>query len=62
MRDEGGRVVLPAKETGVAVDSIAMVEQIRCVDKMRLLRKLGSVTSAKAMQAISNAIRTNLAL
>ena len=55
-------VALPANETGVSVDSIAMVEQIRCVDKRRLLRKLGSVTSTKAMQAISNAIRTNLAL
>ena len=55
-------VALPANETGVSVDSIAMVEQIRCVDKRRLLRKLGSVTSAKAMQAISHAIHTNLAL
>ena len=55
-------VTLPADETGVAVDSIAMVEQIRCVDKMRLLRRLGRVTNPEVMQEIASVICKNLVL
>ena len=55
-------VTLPANETGVSVDSIAMVEQIRCVDKMRLLRRLGRVTNPEVMQEIASVIRKNLVL
>ena len=55
-------VALSADKTGVAVDSIAMVEQIRCVDKMRLLRRLGRITSPEVMQEIANTLRKNLAL
>ena len=55
-------VALSADKTGVAVDSIAMVEQIRCVDKMRLLRRLGSVGNENIMLAIANAVRQNLKL
>jgi len=55
-------VPLPAKEAGVNKDSIAMVEQIRCVDQSRLLRKLGRITSQKIMQEIGRIIRQNLVL
>ena len=56
------RVPLPAKEAGVAVDSLAMVEQMRCVDRKRLLRKLGQITSQKLMQEIARTVRKNLEL
>ena len=55
-------VPLPAEEAGVAVDSIAMVEQIRCIDKRRLLRKLGHITSQKIMHEIARIVRQNLVL
>ena len=55
-------VLLPAEVTGVAVDSIAMIEQIRCVDKRRLLRKLGRVASKETMQQITRTVRQNLEL
>lgn len=54
-------VPLP-KEADVAVDSLAMAEQIRCVDRCRLLRRLGSVGNENIMLVIANAVRQNLEL
>jgi mRNA interferase MazF len=55
-------VPLSARDAGVAVDSLAMAEQIRCVDRCRLLRRLGRITNQKLMHDIACAIRKNLVL
>lgn len=55
-------VLLPADQnTGLSVTSVALFNQIRAVDRMRLIKRLGSV-DAQTMAQIDDAIRISLGL
>lgn len=54
-------VLIPAREGGLAVDSVTLLNQIRSVDKQRLIRRLGRV-SPLTMRAIDQAIGVSLGL
>jgi mRNA interferase MazF len=55
-------VLLPADQnTGLAVTSVALLNQIRAVDKGRLVRRLGAV-DADALRQLDEAIQISLGL
>jgi mRNA interferase MazF len=53
-------VFLPAAETGLSKDSIAMAHQIRAISKDRLIGKCGLIESGEIKTKIRNAIKTYL--
>jgi mRNA interferase MazF len=54
-------VLLPAKEGGLATDSVALLNQIRSIDKQRLIKRLGTVKPLTLIE-INKAIQISLAL
>ena len=55
-------VLITAKaRTGLAVDSVVLLNQIRTVDKKRLAQRLGTLSSAK-MEEVNQALRISLGL
>jgi mRNA interferase MazF len=54
-------VLIPAGEGGLAQDSVALCEQIRVVDRSRLIARLGDL-SAQRMVEISDALKVILDL
>ena len=53
-------IVIPAALTGAPIDSVAMVEQVRVVDKTRLQKRLGSIKSRDVLNKIGSVLRKNL--
>jgi mRNA interferase MazF len=55
-------VLLPADRfTGLTVTSVALLNQIRAVDNMRLVKRLGSI-DATTLERVEEAIRISLGL
>lgn len=54
-------VVIRAPEGGLSIDSAALLNLIRAVDKQRLVKRLGSV-SPETMKRVSRAIQVSLGL
>ena len=54
-------VLLRAGEGGTKVDSVALLNQIRSVDKRQLVRRLGSV-SPETMHQVDRALQISLGL
>lgn len=54
-------VFITAKETGLDHDSIVVLNQIRTVDKSRLIKKLGSIPEAKMLE-VDAALKISLDL
>ena len=54
-------VGITAKESGLDSDSTVLLNQIRTVDKSRIVRKLGALSQAK-MKEVDEAIRISLAV
>ena len=55
-------MLLPAdKETGIVVTSVALLNQIRAVDRVRLINRLGWVND-ETMELVDEAIRVSLGL
>ncbi len=54
-------VLVPSGEAGLTQDSVALGEQIRVIDKARLMALLGSLSEAR-MQEIDDALRAVLSL
>ena len=55
-------VLISAKaRTGLAVDSVVLLNQIRTVDKKRLAKQLGTLSSAK-MEEVDRALRISVGL
>lgn len=54
-------IPLHARTSGLAKDSIVLLEQMRTLDKRRLREKMGSVDES-AMNAVNNAISISLGL
>lgn len=55
-------VLISAKAlTGLAVDSVVLLNQIRTVDKKKLVKQLGTLSAAK-MEEVNQALRISLAL
>lgn len=55
------RVLIPAGEGGLAVDSAVLLNQIRSVDKARLVRRLGRI-SAVDLNAVDQGLAISLGL
>ena len=55
------QVLLPADETGMAVDSKAQAEQVRSIAVERIGRRIGQMT-AELQSALDEALRLHLAL
>jgi len=49
------QVLLPAREGGLAVDSVALAEQVRAIAKTRLRRQRGAL-SARALAQVDRAL------
>ncbi len=54
-------VFIAAKETGLDYDSLVILNQIRTVDKSRLVKKVGAVSQAKMLE-VDAALRISLDL
>jgi mRNA interferase MazF len=54
-------VLLKAGEGGMKKDSVILLNQIRSVDKKRLVRRLGAI-SAEAMHRVDRSIKISLGL
>jgi len=54
-------VLIKALETGLRVDSVVVLNQIRSIDKQRLTRKLGQVESV-TMRRVDSALQISLGL
>ena len=55
-------VLISAKaRTGLAVDSVVLLNQFRTVDKKRLAKQLGTLSSAK-MEEVNQALRISVGL
>ena len=55
-------VLISAKaRTGLAVDSVVLLNQIRTVDKRRLVKRLGTLSAAK-MEDVDRALRISVGL
>jgi mRNA interferase MazF len=55
------QVLLPAVETGLAIDSKAQAEQVRSIATQRLMRRIGQVSPTQ-LAALDDALRLHLAL
>lgn len=54
-------VLIPKGEGGLSTDSVVLLNQIRSIDKVRLLKKLGAVRT-ETMSQVDRAIRVSLGL
>ena len=54
-------VLVHARDGGLTVDSVVLLNQLRTVDKRRLVKRLGAVTAA-TMKRVDLALRISLAL
>lgn len=54
-------VLVPAGEGGLTQDSVALAEQIRVIDRDRLIRLLGTLSDVR-MKEVDDALRAILAL
>lgn len=54
-------VLIKAKEGGLTVDSVALLNQLRSVDKQRLIKRLGKVKQ-DTIERIDRAIQLSLGL
>jgi mRNA interferase MazF len=54
-------VLVHAREGGLSVDSVVLLNQIRTVDKRRLVKRLGAVNPA-TMKRVDQALMISLAL
>lgn len=54
-------VLIPAGEAGLTVDSVVLLNQIRSVDKVRLVSLVGSV-KPQTMEQVERAIKISLGL
>lgn len=54
-------VLLPKDSCGITVDSVALMEQLRTVDKARLKNKLGTVPT-ELLETINKALHISLEL
>ena len=55
-------VLISAKAlTGLTVDSVVLLNQIRTIDKKRLVKQLGTLSAAE-MEEVNQALRISLAL
>ena len=54
-------VLIKILEGGLAVDSVALLNQIRSIDKQRLIKRLGTVR-AETMEQVDRAIQISLGL
>jgi mRNA interferase MazF len=54
-------VLVPAGEGGLTQDSVALCEQIRVIDRSRLMVRLGQLSSQR-LQEIADALKTILEL
>ena len=54
-------VELPGRATGLPKDSVVLLDQIRTIDKNRLLRLMGNVPE-EIMEQVNTALRKSLAL
>ena len=55
-------VRISSKYTGAPIDSVAMVEQLRVVDKSRLQKKLGHIDDDYVLHRLGDTIRKNLVI
>jgi len=55
------QVLLPSEDTGLALDSKALAEQVRLVSTERLVRRIGAV-GAEKMRQVDDALRLHLSL
>jgi mRNA interferase MazF len=54
-------LLLDGQQTGLAVTSVALFNQIRAVDRIRLVKRLGSV-SIETLEQVDEAIKISLGL
>lgn len=54
-------MLIKAPEGGLAVDSVALLNQIRSIDKQRLIKRLGNLNS-ETMEQVDKAIKISLGL
>lgn len=54
-------VALPKGEAGLTADSVVLLNQIRSIDKRRLVKRLGAV-SADTMRNVERAVKISLGL
>ena len=52
---------MPQGKTGLAVDSVVLLNQLRSVDKKRLVKRLGKL-SADTLAQVDRALRISLGL
>jgi mRNA interferase MazF len=55
------KTLIKAPEGGLAVDSVALLNQIRSIDKQRLIKRLGNLKS-ETMEQVDKAIQISLGL
>lgn len=53
-------VTIPSMYTGADMDSVAMIEQVRVVDKNRLQKRLGCIRSRDVLHTIGDVLKKNL--
>lgn len=53
-------VRIPADVLGTTLDSVALVEQIRVVDRSRLRKRLGKIKNADVLAKLGRKVRQNL--
>ena len=54
-------VLLPAGEGGLEVDSVVLVNQVRTVDRLRLIQRLGTL-KPETMRRVNQALRISMGL
>ena len=54
-------LIVPQGKTGLAVDSVVLLNQLRSVDKKRLVKRLGKL-SADTLAQVDRALRISLGL
>lgn len=54
-------VLIQPPEGGMTIDSVVLLNQIRSIDKQRLVRRLGELTS-ETMEHVNEAIQVSLGL
>ena len=54
-------VLLPAGEGGLEVDSVVLLNQVRTVDRLRLIQRLGTL-KPETMKRVNQALRISMGL
>jgi mRNA interferase MazF len=54
-------VLIAAPEGGLSVDSVVLLNQLRSIDKQRLVKRLGKISEA-TMEQVDRAIQVSLGL